>query len=125
MAIFKAPRISTLQREEIVFEVSEIVFDVNQNRFYGGDGATIGGFPIGKGLAGNIEIRNLTQNEIDNKQIALSEIPSDPMAVVVTPQGGPAQINTIDFEVVGSIVTWDNLGLDNFLELNEVLVIQY
>jgi len=125
MAIFKAPRISTAQREGIVFEVSEIVFDVNQNRFYGGDGFSVGGFPIGKGLAGNVEIRALTQNEIDNKQLELSEIPSDPMAVVVTPQGGPAQINTIDFQVVGSIVSWENLGLDNFLELNEVLVIQY
>ncbi|MEB3122513.1 MAG: hypothetical protein VKL41_14995 [Snowella sp.] len=125
MAIFKAPRITTTQREEIVLQVSEIVFDTNLNRFYGGDGSTAGGFPIGKGLAGNTEVRTLTQFEIDNKAIILNNIPSDPMSVILTPQGGPAQINTIDFEVVGSIVSWDNLGLDSFLEVNEVLVIQY
>ena len=125
MAKFKAPRITTATRESIVLELSEIVCDIDKNRFYAGDGVTVGGYPIGKGLAGNTEVRILTQEEIDNKRVILNEIPSDPMSVVLTPQGGPAQINTVDYEVVGLMVSWENLGLDSFLEPNEIIVIQY
>lgn len=125
MAKFKAPRITTSQREGITLEVSELVCDTDENRFYAGDGVTLGGYPIGHGVSGNVEVRVLTQEEIDEKRIILSAIPSNPMSVILTPEGGPAQRNTIDFDVVGSMVSWDNLGLDTFLEVNEVLLVQY
>ena len=125
MAKFKAPRITTAQRDGLVLEVSELVCDTDQNRFYAGDGITSGGYPIGQGLSGNLEVRLLTQEEIDEKRIILNATPSNPMSVILTPEGGPPQRNTIDFEVVESTVSWDNLGLDSFLEVNEVLLVQY
>jgi hypothetical protein len=125
MAVFKAPRITTIQREGLVLEVSEIVFDTTQNRFYGGNGVSTGGFPIGQGLAGNLEIVTLNQNNIDNKSLTLATPPSNPNSIILTPEGGPPQRVGIDFEVVGTVISWDNLGLDSFLEVNETVIIQY
>lgn len=126
MAIFKAPRITTGQRVGLLLEESEIVYDVNQKYFYGGNGVTLGGLPIGAGVGSTTEIFTLTQTDLDNKFITLSNPPLFPGSVTLVPGGGIPQINGIDFEVAGNKLSWDSLGLDgNFLELNEILIIQY
>jgi hypothetical protein len=123
MAIFKAPRITTSQRLQLTFGESELIYDVDAKKFFGGDGSSVGGFPLGEGSGVFTEIITLTQNDIDNKFITLSNLPL--ANITLTPSGGPQQIFGIDFDVVGLIVSWDNLGLDGFLEVNDVLVIQY
>jgi hypothetical protein len=123
MAVFKAPKISQSQRQTLVLDISEIVFDTTENRFYGGDGATPGGFQIGAGF--NVEKITLTQSNLDDKKVVLSSTPLYPEAVTLVPVGGIPQENGIDFEVVGNEISWNGLGLDNFLELNEKLIIQY
>lgn len=126
MAIFKAPRITTGQRMGILLEESEIVFDTDIKNFYGGDGLQVGGFPIGSGASSSsTQTVVLTQANIDNKYITLNSSPMLPNNVSVEPVGGILQVNGIDFEVTGNILSWDGLGLDNFLELNEVLIIRY
>lgn len=127
MAIFKSPRITSLQRAALVLEASEIVFDTDLSTFYGGDGTTLGGFPIGQGAGGGGQTFNftLTQADIDNASIELDPEPSVPEYVRLTVVGGIEQVNGIDFEVVGTTLSWSGLGLDNFLEVNDILIITY
>ena len=68
----------------------------------------------------------LTQENLDSKSIELPFYTTNPMDVKVFPEGGIQQVYGKDFEVVGgNILTWDNLGLDNFLEVSESLIIQH
>jgi len=124
MAIFKAPRITTSQRMGLVLEQSEIVYDVTQNLFYGGDGVSMGGKPMGSGQSEK-DVIQLTQQDILNKSVQLSKAPTFPSNVTLLPVGGIPQLNGVDFQVSGNVVSWNGLGLDNFLEEEEVLIIQY
>ena len=125
MAVFKAPRLTEVQRMGLVLDASEVVYDTTVKSFFGGDGITLGGFPIGKGIGTNVDNVTLTQENLDDKKVLLSSSPSVPGAVTLLPIGGIPQVNGIDFEVVGNELSWDSLGLDNFLELGEQLIIQY
>lgn len=125
MAVFKAPRINSTQRASLVLEPSEIVYDTDLNLFYGGNGQDIGGFPIGAGSGSITEVITLDQNDLINKYVTLNSSPYFSNKVSVTPSGGIPQINGVDFEVVGNELSWNGLGLDNFLELGEQLIIQY
>jgi hypothetical protein len=58
MAIFKCPRITTEQRLSLVITEAEIVFDVDEKKYYGGDSITLGGIPI----AGTIKIPEYEQD---------------------------------------------------------------
>lgn len=125
MAIFKVPRITTVQRVGITLEPSEIVYDTNQNKFYGGDGTTVGGKELGSGGLTQSETFVLTSVEIASKQITLANEPLFPFTVSLLPVGGIHQINGIDFQVTGAVVSWSGLGLDNFLEVGDTLIVQY
>lgn len=126
MAIFKAPRITTAQRMGLTLEESEIVYDTQQKIFYGGNGLTLGGFPIGSGVGANVETFVLSGTDLSNKFITLLSEPLFPNSVTLVPYGGIPQRNGIDFEVIGDQVSWDGKGLDgNFLEVNDILIIQY
>lgn len=125
MAIFKTPRITTSQRESLLLEVGEIVYDTDQNVFYGGNGSTLGGFLIGQGIGQVTSNITLTATDIVNKYITLTTTPITPNSVTLVPVGGIQQINGTDFEVVGNELRWDGLGLDGFLEVNDVLIVQH
>lgn len=125
MAVFKVPRITTQQRQGLLLEIGEVVFDTDQKIFYGGDGVLLGGFLIGKGAGSYVDRVVLTEQDIQNKYITLNFTPLDESKVILTPEGGISQVNGVDFEISGNNVIWDGLGLDNFLEVNDVLVVQY
>jgi hypothetical protein len=125
MAIFKAPRISKAQREALTLDASEIVYDTTTNNYFGGDGLTLGGFPIGKGSSLITDKIEITQENIDNKSVELSQIPLYPSSVTLTFMGGIHQENGVDFEVTSNVISWNGLGLDGFIELGDNLVIQY
>jgi hypothetical protein len=125
MAIFKAPKITTLQRTALVLEGSEVVYDVDQKAFYGGDGVSNGGFPIGANAGAVVERIELTQQDINNKFVTLSQTPLISSAVVVTPEGGIPQAYGVDYTIIGNKLIWENLGLDNFLDDTDVLLVQY
>jgi len=67
----------------------------------------------------------LTLLDINNKYIILPFTPVDSDNVSVTPAGGIPQINGIDFEVISNEIHWNGLGLEGFLEENDVLIIQH
>jgi len=125
MAIFKAPKITTTQRVGLLLEKSEIVYDTDSNLFYGGNGSDLGGFPIGQGASQTYLSYTLTSQDIQNKFITLPETPNNPELLRLNIIGGIEQINSIDFTVSGAIVSWNALGLDSFLEENDILTIQY
>lgn len=125
MAIFKAPKITTVQRNTLVLEGSEVVYDVDQKAFYGGDGSSTGGFPIGANAGSISERIELSPVDIANKYVTLSSTPLISSAVVVTPEGGIIQSYGVDFIVVGNKLQWEGLGLDNFLDNSDVLLVQY
>lgn len=125
MAMFKAPKVTTAQRALLTLEVSELVYDLDQKAFYGGDGATPGGFLVGENSAYIVEQIDLTQEDIDNKFVTLAQTPLVPEAVILNIDGGIPQINGIDFIVQDNKISWKDLGLDGFLEETDVLLIQY
>ena len=128
MAIFRVPRITATQRSVLLLDIGEIVYDTDQNIFYGGNGVEVGGFPIGSGTgAGSFvtQIITLTNDNIVNKEIILSGVPVAPESVQLTPNNGIPQLNGVDFEVTLNVLSWDGLGLEGFLEVGDILIIQY
>ena len=127
MAIFKAPKITTPQRLDIILDISELVYDTDQKIFYGGDGNTTGGFPVGSNVQSSNVVQRipLTEEDIDNAFVMLSITPQFPQAVRLSCEGGIEQVNGVDFEIIGSKLSWQGLGLDNFLDSTDVLVVQY
>lgn len=67
----------------------------------------------------------LTLSDINNKYIILPFTPVDSDNVLITPAGGITQINGIDFEVIGNQIHWNGLGLEGFLDENDVLIVQH
>lgn len=67
----------------------------------------------------------LSEQNILSKSVELESIPPYPDNVVLTPFGGIAQFANIDFIVEGKILRWNGLGLDNFLEAGEKILVQY
>jgi hypothetical protein len=125
MAIFKAPKVTTNQRQGLVLEVSELVYDLDQKAFYGGDGLTPGGFLVGETSGFIVETIPLSMGDIENKFVTLIQTPLVPSAVVVNLEGGISQINGIDYTIDGNKISWNELGLDGFLDDTDVLIIQY
>jgi hypothetical protein len=126
MAIFKVPRITTEQRINLLMDASEIVYDIDLNKFYGGDGISVGGFPIGKSVNdGKTLTITLLEGDIENKRVVLEIEPMQPSSVLVVPFGGPPQVNGIDYTISGNVLSWDGLGLDGFLEKDEIILVQF
>lgn len=125
MAIFKAPRITTYQRSSLVLQEAELVYDTNQKTFYGGDNTTPGGFLIGANSGFLVERIELTNQNIADKFVTLSATPMVPSMVFLTVEQGITQINGVDFTVTGNVLSWDGLGLDNFLDNTDVLIVLY
>jgi len=105
--------------------VSELVYDIDQKAFYGGDGSTQGGFLVGESSGFIVEKIQLTQADINNKFVTLAQTPLVPSAVIIDISGGTSQLNGIDYEIIGNKVSWNELGLDGFLDNTDVLIVQY
>lgn len=126
MAIFKAPRITTLQRLGLLLQASEIVYDLDTKSFWGGNGTTLGGFPLGAGSTfGEFELITITQDNLDTKSAQLSKAPMGSQFLMLEIIGGITQLYDVDYTFAGDILSWDGLGLDNFLEVGDILVIKY
>lgn len=67
----------------------------------------------------------LTTQHIIDKKIILSNIPSFPDATMLTLEGGALQRYGVDYTIVNQELSWDGLGLDNFLEPGDTLQIHY
>lgn len=127
MAILKVPRLNTLTRENLILEQSEIVFDIETNSFFGGDGTTQGGVELGYngGVRFYREEKILSTDQIFYGKIVLDKSPDNPSNVRLIPKHGIEQDYGDDFVVNGNELIFKNLGLDGFLEENEVVYIYY
>jgi hypothetical protein len=67
----------------------------------------------------------VTAQNVSDKFLVLPYTPVLPDEVIIVPAGGIQQLSGIDFEVSGNILSWDTLGLDGFLEINDVLIVQH
>ena len=90
----------------------------------------------GKDDAGNIttfetnteldrEVFLLTVEDAANKSITLSYEPADGSNIIFNPIGGPTQVQGLDYDVVGNVISWNGLALDGILEAGDRLVIYY
>lgn len=127
MAIFKCPRITTPQRVSLLLEQSEIVYDTDAQVFYGGDGVTQGGFPIGQGVGQKTELIEISDQMILEKGLFLQSAPTIQGSVLLEFINGTRQLYGIDFVVQSStnFLTWDGLGLDGFIEKDDIIFLQY
>lgn len=124
MARLKVPTISASRRSGMMLQEAEIMFDIDDKYFYGGDGSTIGGKAIGSGFSFNTEVVEVTAEVLSSKSFQLLKSPNG--LVILTPQGGPPQIQNIDFEVsLSGLVSWNGLGLDGFVDLGDLFIVQY
>lgn len=67
----------------------------------------------------------VTENDVINKYIILPYPPLDTSSVIVTPGGGIPQINGIDYQIIGDRLYWGDMGLDGFIEKDDVLMVQH
>jgi len=127
MAIFRLPKITTTERTQIILSPAEIVFDIDTSTFYGGDGLTLGGFEIGKDIQLKLkkETISLTQGNINDKKVTLIHNPQNVENIILIPQGGIEQIYDVDFTIIGKDVHWNGLGLDGFLEVDDIINVIY
>lgn len=127
MAIFKVPRINTLNRNNIILEESEVVYDLDLKSLYGGDGLTPGGFLIAQNKNKVLikETITIDQEILNNKSITLQNIPTDIDDLRLIPDGGIEQRNGLDYEVISNLINFNNFGLDNFFEINDVVFVIY
>lgn len=72
-----------------------------------------------------VEKFELSTTDVNLKQVQLNKAPTNPSSVVVFPQGGIPQFSGIDFVVTDNILSWNNLGLDGFLQQGETIFVQY
>lgn len=72
------------------------------------------------------ETFTLTEQNILDKKVTLQYEPIYPLNIMLMPEGGLTQKPLIDFEVVnGFEVSWDNKGLDGYVDVGERLEVIY
>lgn len=128
MAIFKVPRITTIQRLDIIFQESEIIYDTDLKKPFYGDGTTIGGVEFTYGVK-QIKFSKkdaflLSEQNLLNKQIDLDHVPilgSVSFDII----SGIRQLENIDFYLDQNLVKWDNYGLDGFVDEMDLIQISY
>jgi hypothetical protein len=67
----------------------------------------------------------ITQQNLNDKSLTLPHTPISSESVSISFVNGTSQVNGIDYEVSGNVVSWEDMGLDNFIELNDVLIVQH
>jgi len=72
-----------------------------------------------------VENRVISQEEINAKNLILSDTPTEPRAVVLEPMMGPNLMFGIHYAVEGAKVSWDGLGLDGIIVEGDNYRIQY
>lgn len=63
--------------------------------------------------------------DVAAKQIVLDPPPQSEESVILEFIGGTTQDNGDDFEVTGNVLSWSGLGLDGFIEENDVIIVRY
>jgi hypothetical protein len=67
----------------------------------------------------------ISADDMTNKFFILNGIPTRPEVLLFLPEGGIPQFYGSEFTVNDNIVSWDGLGLDGFIEENEIIHVYY
>lgn len=128
MAILKIPRINTLTRSNLILQAAEMVFDTEDNIFYGGDGTTIGGVPLTisdqNPDAVILETFNINQTVLSEQGFDLLFKPRL-SSVQFMPRGGIMQIRGVDFGIVDNSVVFTGFTLESFFENGDIIDLFY
>lgn len=83
--------------------------------------------PKGAGPEFTHEPRSLTLNEALSNKLYLSRLADKDSLILLQISGAPMQVRDIDYEYLESenAISWAGLGLENFLEENELIEIIY
>lgn len=71
------------------------------------------------------EFRTITSGEELAKQLTLSNIPDNPLNVLMFVLNGFPQENGVDYSVTGNVVDWNGLGLDGDLTAGDTILLLY
>lgn len=84
-------------------------------------------FDLTSGSTGNIKTENIELNStmITNKQLTLTEIPINNNQVLLDIPSGITQAYGIDFVVMANVLSWNGMGLETILEVNDRLRVVY
>jgi len=127
MGVFKVPKATTAQRLTLVLDPAEIVYDTDLSLYFGGDGETMGGFPIGNGTSTNLtQIITISESDVLNKSVTLSQKAYAVDSTVLYLEGSAPQVYGDDFEIIDEqTLSWDGLGLDGIISEGDKIVITY
>lgn len=92
---------------------------------YAGLIPTTNGGGGGTTFTNNVEYVTLTNTDITNKSITLSNAPLNASHVLLTVIDGVPQQYGVDYTVTGTTLSWNGLGLEPLLEVDMVLLINY
>lgn len=67
----------------------------------------------------------VTAQNITDKKFNLTVTSHKPDSIIFLPEGGIPQFPQIDFIVSGKELSWASLGLDGFIEENEIIHVYY
>lgn len=87
-------------------------FDITGSGGGGGGGATF-----------TTEQFTLSAGQAAAKEVTLSVAPTTPAYTILIIQGGGGQAYSTDYTVSGSTLSWNGLGLDGFLDENDIITI--
>jgi hypothetical protein len=71
------------------------------------------------------ETKVLSAAQITAKSITLLRAPVQPEITTIEFHGGTRQFYGVDFSVNGNVLQWNGLGLDGFIEENDIIEIRY
>ena len=71
------------------------------------------------------EYFTINNTQLTNKEINLSNTPSNPLDVVLDVVGGSPQEYGVDYQVTGNVLSWNGLGLDGQVALGSKLRVIY
>lgn len=84
-----------------------------------------GGLSGASGDPLQVEMITLDSTMISNKELSLLHAVTSPAETLVFLDGGSVQKYGIDFTVSSNILSWDGLGLETIINVNDVLILQY
>lgn len=67
----------------------------------------------------------VTAEDIEQKSFSLTYIPVNTATAIFLPEGGIPQFLGVDFAIEGNILSWNGLGLDGFIEENDIIHVYY
>jgi hypothetical protein len=115
MKLPKGPKVQVTVEEQV------LNIQVNQAGLRGERG-----FPGQDGRPVNVEYFTVTELEVLNKEIILQEIALSPEKSRLEFVNGTVQQYAVDYVILdGNRLSWDSLGLDNFMEENDIIRVEY